>query len=82
MTAPRPAPLDFSRADRAEIARLLYGTRDLTRQKTAKLSLARAEIGRLADLLAQARTDLAVANEIIEQQRAALDAVRAALPNE
>ena len=44
--------------------------------------LARAEIGRLADLLAQARTDLAVANEIIEQQRAALDAVRAALPNE
>ena len=30
--------------------------------------------------LAQARTDLQVAHEIIEQQRAALDAVRAALP--
>jgi len=85
MTAPRPALLAFSRADRKDIARLeslLFQARALAQQKDQKLSLARAEIGRLAELLVQARIDLAVANEIIGKQRAALDAVRAALPEE
>ncbi len=47
-----------------------------------QLNLARAEIARLAKMLAQAQTDLAVAREIIEKQRAALAQIRAALPLE
>ena len=69
MTAPRPAPLDMERAQAAD-------------ETLRMLKLARAEIARLTDLLAQARIELQVAYEIIEMQRAALDAVRAALPLE
>ena len=48
----------------------------------ARAAIARIhdEHGRILEMLVQARTDLAVAHETIAMQRAALDAVRAALP--
>ena len=74
MTAPRPAP------DLIQIRKnaLIY------RLEMARAAIARIhdEHERIVELLVQARTDLAVARETIELQRAALDAVRAALPVE
>ena len=61
---------------RAEIARLA----DFLGRQSKRIEMLLDAIDVQRKELAQARTDLQVAHEIIEQQRAALDAVRAALP--
>jgi len=90
MTAPRPALPDLTglysirrpnaRDDRVDLMLPTFGGAMMIAAFVQE-DIAYGII-QLTDLLAQARTDLAVANEIIGKQRAALDAVRAALPME